>query len=152
MNFLDSEDNIRKLYFRVSRSYFKYTGRQDFEDCAQSVAEKMLTNKSKRATVDQFVIDYLRTQTGRKGRKFYEDRLRLITPKKIIDKINRSTAPVERPDYLLDLIKDKSDRAMVILTSIYGFTHEECASVFKLSTCRVAQRVQLARACIKRSI
>lgn len=75
-------EEYEKLQQRVKSALIKFTGSSRlYEDCTQELAYKWVSRGGRKGqTVDQFVIDYLRKISGRKGTKFYELRKNLNRP------------------------------------------------------------------------
>ena len=65
---LQDEECLAKLKQRIKSSFVYITKRSEgAEDCAQEVITRMLELKHQHATIDQAVIDYLRSHTNLKG-------------------------------------------------------------------------------------
>lgn len=68
--------DVVALQKKIRISYFMLTGRYEgWEDCSQDIIVSWMQHPEWRQTVDQAVIEHLRTDTGRKGAPNYEKKL-----------------------------------------------------------------------------
>ena len=76
-NAFNSSD-IPRLRRRIAYELARHGLEHEAEDCAQDYFVHLLSGKGHGQTVGQFVIDYLRKRTGRKGSPGFTQRLALV--------------------------------------------------------------------------
>ncbi len=75
---ISTPEGIQKLSKRIRAAYSSLAkGDGDADDCVQEILCRMLEGKHQHSTINQCVIDYLRTESGRKGSPGYTARLNL---------------------------------------------------------------------------
>lgn len=81
---MSKRKSIEELASRIKIASFKFGLRgEDIQDATQEILLRMYEGKHKHSTVDQMLIDYLRTQSGRKGEVGYDSRKALARPERL---------------------------------------------------------------------
>jgi len=81
---MSKRKSIEELADRIKIASFKFGLRgEDIQDATQEILLRMYEGKHKHSTVDQMLIDYLRTQSGRKGEVGYDSRKALARPERL---------------------------------------------------------------------
>jgi DNA-directed RNA polymerase specialized sigma24 family protein len=122
---------------RIRNSYRYITKRKnpDMEDdCVQECLLKFWQN-GKGQTVDQAVIDFLRTQSGRKGEPGYEAKLSLQNAVELPDSLSYESKAVEIN------VTDDLDGRMKYICDLYceGYTFREISVYLGVTESRVSQ-------------
>lgn len=150
---LNKKEDLLKLRERVNwlcsdRFYWL-----DPEDAFQSVCLKFLERPNSKSTVEQMIIDVMRTQHGRKGSTGYKGKMRIRSAVNYEDHFKHKTSE-ENPylgiDNKLDLEKLLSavddEKALQILELIYvrGWKQCEVAKFFNVSATMISFREKWA--------
>lgn len=118
----------------------------DADDLAQSLILSMLEGRHKHATIDQAIVDIIRTEYGRAGSRVQSRKAAVRGTISIHDRDNykpRSYDPRDRMDDGLDyqrMVKALSKREhkiIFILTFKWGFMQTEIAEMFGISGARI---------------
>lgn len=144
---LRNEKDIEGIQERIKFSCRKM-GRPDIcEEAAQEVYARLLEGKHKHATIDQAVIDYLRTVSGRKGVPSYASRQAFehsysYEPRHDANSIVRSFGinMDDRLDVrrLIGMVRHW-ERAIMNLYFVEGYGQAEIGNFFGVSESRVSQ-------------
>lgn len=143
---LTNEEDLQELRKKIKASFRATTGQlEGWEDCAQEIIFKW-TKKDSKQTIEQAVIDYLRTYSGDKRDKSYESRakLRAATSKSLAVISDDSNSSIENK-ILVKQIYQESDhweRAIMILFYELGFTLEEIGYLFDRTETMIAKNIK----------
>lgn len=157
---IETPRGLEKLSKRIRTSYSritKSTGGAD--DCVQEVLCRMFEGKHQHSTIDQCVIDYLRTDTGRKGAPGYTSRLNLINADTIGPRSDDesdgldygrvgfdpgASEGIEGFDWVRCVTRglSRDEKIIVSLKANWGFREIEIANLFGVSESRISQRVK----------
>lgn len=125
------ENRVRNSYRYITKNM-----NPDLED--DCVQECLLSFhlKGKGQTVDQAVIDFLRTLTGRKDSANYETRMSLLSTREIPDTLSYE----ERYEMPLDLTQELRGRLKTIVEMYsMGYTFKEIGKELGITESRVSQ-------------
>lgn len=119
------------------------------EEISQAVLTRMLEGRHKHATCEQAVIDYLRSNYGRKGEPSYDLRQaftlkRLSFEEYFIEHPGQFGTESPNRSYAFDILGyfRGVERAMFLLNHYWGFNEVEIGNLFGVSESRVSQRLQ----------
>lgn len=157
-----SQKDVEKITKRIRAAYQKYAkGLGGADDAVQEIITRMLEGQHQHATIDQCVVDYLRTISGRKGLPGYSGRQALERPSsyesKDLDRllsVDNGGGRVSRVDFddVSRWIGDKTDRASFILYVQWGLSEAEIGNLFGFSESRVSQRIARVQKCLRQRI
>ena len=159
---LYKKEDVEKISKYIRLSYQKFTKRIDgADDCAQEVIARMLAGQHQHSTIDQAVIDYLRTNSGRKGLPGYSARKKLehaYSPEprdmeRLLNLANGRKSP-DRLDFdeCASWIGNQVDRGCLGLFYKWGLDETEIGNLFGFSCSRVSQRLKRIQSCISERI
>jgi len=149
---LKKKEDVEKVSRRIRASFKKFSKRTDgADDCAQEILKRMLEGRNQHQTIDQAVIDYLRTDSGRKGLPGYNARKKLqyahsLEPtslERLLDLDHGRKSP-----YRLDFeecrgwIGNQIDRAIFDLFYRWGLNEVEIGNLFGFAGSRASQRLK----------
>lgn len=159
---LNNEKDIKKISKRIRISYQKLSGRiNGSDDCIQEVLKRMLEGKHQHSTIDQAVIDYLRSNYGDKRLSSYIERQKFNNSnsfepgelENIIGFDDRKQSS-NRLDFneCSKWIGNQIDKAILGLYFKWGLNEVEIGHLFGFSESRVSQRLQRVQKCISTRI
>jgi len=157
---LTSRKGIDGISKRIRISYRKLSGGLgDAEDCVQEILVRMYGGRHKHSTIDQAVIDYLRSTYGDSRVYSHDERNNLNFAVSIetggtsLERLLRNDAGGESLERLnLDecagWIGNKIDRGCLVLFYKWGLNEAEIGYLFGFSESRVSQRLKRIQKCI----
>lgn len=169
-------DDVQKLQRRIKYAYNKITGYRDgWEDCSQDIIMRWMMNPGGGQTVDQAVIDYIRTELGRTGTVNHEARQKFNNALSLsptnhegnhpgnvvdpLDKIADSRCNHERYEIVKDFEKVTNDvslsvrqRVVTKLYYVWGLKCIEIADLFGITESRVSQILECTQLKLKKKV
>lgn len=150
LDFTKKED-VEKLQARIRRVFNRLSGGLgDADECAQEILLGMLEGRHQHQTVDQAVIDYLRSQFGRKGEPSYIGRQNLARAHHVEPGELDRLLPVDSRRGVDDGVDFKRmlrglesiDKACFKLFYGWGLSEVEISDLFDVSASRISQRIE----------
>lgn len=144
---LSTKKDIESLQKKVKYIYSKISGKTSGEeDCAQDVFLNIITNPQRISSIDQMVIDHLRSKSGDKRYICYTHGFNLESSRnnggefieylKTSDMDNLSESELIR---IADKTKTKMHRAIILLYYFWGFETNEIAKLFGVTSSWISQ-------------
>lgn len=161
---MSKREPIRDLKKRIEIASYKYGLRgEDIQDAAQEILLRLHEGKHKHSTVDQMLIDYLRTQSGRKGTVSYDTRKALVKPQRLQPDNKSDRGFIDRDqfrdlEYGVDvgiyarLVNGETDKVIFKLLYKWGFCATEIADIFDVDPSRISQRIKRIQESIQQRI
>lgn len=154
---LTKKEDVEKLQKRIRASYQKLAkGIGNVDECSQDILLGMLEGKHQHQTIDQAVIDYLRTISGRKGMGGYTQRQNLNYADSLGPGDAERLLPVDPGRDLADGVDfermlrthTQLDQAIFKLRFGWGLSGTEIGNLFGFSESRACQRIQRIQKCV----
>lgn len=135
----------------IIRFLYKFRGdARDSTDALHEFYQRRLEGKSKRQSIKQFVLDYLRRRGGRKGQLSYAARQSFerafhSTNQEEFNFIQSGDFRIGMEDRLttsglINRIESPYDRVVARLMYVWGFDQSEIADLFDVTASRISQR------------
>jgi|SRR6185437_617520 len=146
----EKKKDIEKISQRIRSSFQKLSkGIGNADDCVQEILLRMCEGKCLHQTIDQAVIDYLRTITGRKGMGSYTARQNLERADSFGPGDLERVLPVDLGRDLADGVDFErmlrahpwQDRVCFKLRYGWGLSEAEIGNLFGFSESRASQRL-----------
>lgn len=144
--------NIYEIEKRIRISYAKLSKRTSgVDDCVQEILTRMLEGRHQHSTIDQAVIDYLRSTHGRPGSPGYLERQKLENAHSLessglgcLDQYSFGRESSNRLDFseCRGWIGNQVDKAAFGLFYKWGLSEVEIGDLFGFSESRVSQRLK----------
>jgi len=158
----NKKEDVEKVSKRIRASYQRITKRTNgADDCAQEILLRMHEGKHQHSTIDQTVIDYLRSNHGDSRLPSYSERKKLeyaYSPEprameRILELADGGKSP-HRLDFdeCSRWVGNQIDRAALGLFYQWGLSETEIGNLFGFSESRVSQRLARVQKCISARI
>lgn len=154
----NNQKDVDKISKRIRFSYRKHKGtNHGDEECVQEILTRMLEGRHQHATIDQAVIDYLRSNHGDARLPSHSER------QKLEHAITSGSEELESNIGFVDgrelfnrsdiddygrWIGNQIDRATMMLTYKWGLNEIEIGHLFGFSESRVSQRLKRIQKCL----
>lgn len=139
---------------RIKIASYKYGLRgEDLQDATQEILCRLHEGKHKHSTVDQMLIDYLRSQSGRKGSLGYDTRKALVRAERFGIDNESDRGLIDRDQFggvecgidfgiYYRLVNGEINKAIFKLFYEWGFNEVEISNIFDVSCSRISQRIK----------
>lgn len=141
------EDTIRRLEKRIKMLLKQRGYHEHVQDASQEILCRYI-EKGKGQTVDQAITDYLRRTFGDTRSKHYQLMRDIKWGDKRVDALAAGAMPRiyqqnnDEFEHLLEKIKKSEDRAIIVLSFMWGLTNHEIGYCFGVTESRICQRVK----------
>lgn len=156
VNYVEEKD-LKRIKARITHACYRFGLREEVDDVFQT----FFVSGRRGQTIDQFVVDYLRRRSGRKGMPSYDKRQKLAQAKPIEDveyKLACRGSPEldmeHRGDFfkLIGPVKLERDREIAMLFYYWGYLATEIGDFYKVSESRVSQILKRVQGCVSTGI